>query len=90
MTATLTLPSKWDSFKQAVCMAYACDKKHKTACFKVCQNMATQLHTDSGFVNLPDIEKSLFDLISNAVARKYKKAVEDEEPVMDFYSYTGR
>jgi hypothetical protein len=78
MTATLTLPSKWDGYKQAVCMAYAHpDKRYKKDCFKVCNVMATEIHTDSGFVNLPFLEKTLFNLISNAVDEKLQKAFDD-------------
>ena len=80
MTASLTLPIKWESFKQAVMLAYACDKKHKTTCFNICHAIATKIRAEEGFAALPHMERQLFNLIWNAVIASSKQAKEDDKP----------
>jgi hypothetical protein len=80
MTASLSLPIKWESFKQAVMLAYACDKRHKTTCFTICHDIATKIHADEGFSALPHMERQLFNLIWNAVIASSKQAKEDDKP----------
>jgi hypothetical protein len=80
MTASLSLPIKWESFKQAVMMAYACDKRHKTICFTICHDIATKIQAEEGFLALPHMEKQLFNLIWNATFASLKQAKEDDKP----------
>jgi hypothetical protein len=90
MTASLSLPIKWESFKQAVMLAYACDQKHKTLCFNICTEMATKIQAGEGFSALPHMERQLFNLIWNAVIASLKKAKEDDQPAMTLEEYQGR
>jgi hypothetical protein len=88
MTASLTLPIKWESFKQAVMLAYACDKKHKTTCFNICHDIATKIRSEEGFAALPHMERQLFNLIWNAVIVSLEVAkINDQPPLPGRYGF---
>ena len=69
MNCALALPSKYDAFRQTVCIAYACESNHQVAFFKTCLAMATTIKQEEGFNKLPPSERHLFNIIHVAIDR---------------------
>jgi hypothetical protein len=86
MNCALALPSKYTTFKQAVCVAYACESKHQVTCFHHCVEMAKMIKKEEDFIRVPMHERNLFNIIHVAIDKKYNQVKAPPPPVSDWQS----